>query len=624
MAFGLMTLVVAVFAPCVGFEFVSWDDYTFIVHNAHLRPPWGANIAFLWRHSDQHLYIPMTYTLLAAERWIAQSPGFPLSESAVVHLGTVLVHTGTVLLLFRLLSRWSGQIGSGAGAALFAVHPLQVESVAWATETKTVLCGFFSVASLLLLMQAGEQWDRNPRSQLAAAGRYVVATVLFAAALLSKPSAVIVPAIALVLLWGMARRSIFGSIASVLPWLILAGVASVWAREEQPAANVALVPSMAERGIVAGDAITFYLQKLVWPVSLGPDEGRPPWKVLASKTRWIGATIPWLLAAVIAIGRWRVLACGYAIFVVGALPTLGLVPFLHQNVSTVADRYVYLAMIGPALVMGMVVHRGNRWTWLAAAAIIGMLAVLAARQVQVWRNDESLFAHAVSVNPQSLPFETHRMRRAILLGRPQEAAAIGERILAWNHPNSEQLLLTHTNQASALLLLGRAKESAIQYRKALAIDPDSLPVELGLANALLLEGNAAEAEHSLQKIVARRPDLPEAHALLGSALAARGQREESIAEFERAIKLRDDPNFHDTLAMLALGWKDDRLAANCLEQEVRLRPDAIEPRMRLAQTLARLGRTREAIVHYREALARAPQRADIRLQLESLTSSTPQ
>jgi hypothetical protein len=394
----LALLSILVFGRSLGNGFVTWDDEPLIYGNANIALPTAGGLKRQWTAPHIYLYIPLTYTAwwaIARLEQVHAGEIVPL-DPAAFHAGNMAVHILSVMVVFGLLRRLVGRDWpAAAGAAMFAVHPLQVEAVAWATGMKDLLGGFLSLAALAVYV-AGVQDTRAGRRG------WIVATALFAAALLAKPSTVVTPLIAGVVDWLILRRPLKSVAQALWFWLVMAAGSALLTRHFQPAVEVAAGPWWA-RPLVAGDALTFYLRKLAWPIHLGMDYGRTPASVLAGDAAILG----WIAPAAIALILWKAhraeLTAAAIIFVIALLPVLGWVPFEFQIVSTVADRYMYVAMLGPGLALAYGATRIPRApaVTLCGAALL-FWSVLSWLQVGVWHDSASLYQHALTVNPESL------------------------------------------------------------------------------------------------------------------------------------------------------------------------------------------------------------------------------
>jgi len=284
------------------------------------------------------------------------------------------------------------------GALLFALHPLQAESVAWVTEARGLLAALFGILALWLYLVFVQQAPEVRRPW-----PYMVATVCFLLAILSKPSAAAVPLMAGIIAVGLLRRSWKRSVLELVPWLAVVGMVAVATKTQQGQEYLTFEIPWASRPWVAVDAVGFYVQKLVFPSGLAIDYQRnPQWVIENGGFLLAGlAVVLLVLAALLPQRRMWLVAIG--LFIAGALPTLGLVSFSFQSHSTVADRFVYLAMLGPSLAVAYLLSMcSRRIAVVISVPVLGLLGYLAHEQSLLWRNDEVLLRHALEVSPSSI------------------------------------------------------------------------------------------------------------------------------------------------------------------------------------------------------------------------------
>jgi len=431
----LAAATLGVFARCGGMDFVHLDDWDNIACNQALHPPTLEGVVEYWKNPHAGLYVPLTHTFWAVVAVGAQlgvpDPRGSLLNPWVFHLANVLIHLASVLVVYSLLlfllrsHHWA----ACAGALLFALHPVQVEAVAWVSGTKDLLYGLLCLVAIRQYLQfvvspGPTPGGRNSRRDRVAAGHkdryrasldstclgdrarlghYLLATSAFVAAMLCKPTAIVTPLLIFSIDYWIVKRPWRQICQALLPWVVLALPFLVIARHVQ---DVAGVPAAAWywRPLVAGDALTFYLRQLLWPV-LAVDYGRNPATLLAKPWFWADGVIPLLTA----LWLWRRrrahawLAASAVIFAGALLPTLGLATFQFQYYSTVADHYLYLAMLGPALLLGRMAYRfPHKFTALACGILLFCLGLASLAQVGYWQDDTTLWEHNLEVNPDSL------------------------------------------------------------------------------------------------------------------------------------------------------------------------------------------------------------------------------
>ena len=499
------------------------------------------------------------------------------------HLVSLGLHFAAAALAALALRRLSIP-GAYLAAAIFALHPAHVESVAWITEQKNTLSAVFYLGAALAWLRFEERREKRT---------YVLALVLFALALCSKTVTATLPA-ALLLLhwWKRGKPSWRRDVVPLLAFFVLgaaAGLFTVWVeRNLVGARGAAFDLTIVERGLLAGRAAWFYLGKLAWPADLV--FVYPRWNV--SQGVWWQYLYPAAALAALA-GLWILrkrmpgALAGALFFLVTLFPALGffdLYPFLF---SFVADHFQYLASLGilalaaagaARLLDGAqpAARRAGQGLCLAGVAV---LAVLTFRQSRLYADRETLYRATLRGNPACWMAWNNLAGALISRGKAEEAMGLAQRALALrpDYPDA------HNNLALALAGLGRSEEAIPHYRRALEIDP-----------------GYAEAQNNL-----------------GFALAARGEIDEAIAHYRAA--LRTDPGragIHYNLAMALIARGDRRAAATHLRRALELQPGSLEAHNNLGILLARSGRLEEAIEQFRQALAIQPDSADVRRNLD--------
>jgi hypothetical protein len=395
---------------CLNF-FAYWDDQDFIFKNGHVTQPTLSNLAWFWKHTQGLLYVPVTmdvFVLLAKLSKLPNSAGMENPfDPAYFHAASLLTHIATVLVVYTLLKflfqrRWA----ACAGALLFALHPVQVEPLAWTCGIKDLLCGFFSVTAIwqyLLFTSAG-----NPRFESRRFKRTWIhlAVAMLAVVLgeLCKPSAMVAPIIAFVLDYFLIGRPLERAFYSVLPLLLVAIPLAIVAKVVQPESTGPGIP-LYIRPLLATDALAFYLFKFAIPFNLAPDYGRSPHRNLTH--HWLFWTWVVPLAVGILILAWRKkypwLIAAALVSVISLAPVLGLSSFSFESISAVADHYLYVAMLGPAIVLAAIFQTARpRWAVALAAIWIVALGVRSTHQIGYWRDDITLWSHADQVTKDGM------------------------------------------------------------------------------------------------------------------------------------------------------------------------------------------------------------------------------
>lgn len=564
LAFAVAVISILVFARTLGAEFLGWDDDLHVTGNARLDPPTFESVASFWTAPFLGLYVPASYTLFALESWVAGGP-----DPRVFHAVSVLLHAGSAALVVVLVARLGARpVGAALGGLLFALHPLQVESVAWISEQRGLLAACFGLGALVAYARP----IRSARGD-------VIAFALLVLALLAKPSAVVVPALALLVEVAILRRGVRFAAPRLAIGFAAAAVILVITRSLQADDAVKASVDFPARFLVAADALEFYARKLVAPVGLVVDHGRRPDLVVAHGVDWtLVATAAIVVVALIVPRVRRVVILPGAISVAALAPVLGLVPFAHQAISTVADRYAYLALLGPALLVARLWPERPAFA-LRVGAVVATLVLGALSFVQAahWRDTEAVFERVLVVNPRS-----------------------------W---------IAHTNRGLARQTRGDLAAAAIEYEAALAAKPDHARALNNLGLLLVQRGQAAEGEALVRRAIDADPLYPRPHMNLAAMRANQGRHAEAEVSARRAVELAPlDPTMWSTLGGVLLRQGRASEAREAFARTVELRPRDVEGWIGLGQADEALDRRAEAIANFERALELARERSPGRVR----------
>lgn len=504
----LVALTAIVYSPVSVQDFVVLDDDRMVYANPLYNPVTPAHLLQLWEHSYQEVYRPLAYTYWAVIAGLARFPtpvpvfggGATSLNPHAFHLASLLLHLINTVLVFSLLRLLVRQHWAAAGGALvFALHPAQVEGVAWISAMHGLLCGTFSLLALrqyltfAAVRKQDGRWGRRS---------YLLATLFFLLALLSKPEAVAIPLAAWVLAQWYADLPRRDYVRTLGPWL---AVALLWipiTTSPETGRSASLFLPFWERFLVAGDTVAFYLYKLFLPINLSVDYGRSPSFVLGHSWGYL----TWLIPFALGVAVWRLrkrrpwLAVSAGLFLTFLLPTLGFVPSVFQHYSTAADRYLYLALLGPSLAVAhfLTRHRG-RLVLLTFAGIIVLWASLSFAQVETWDNGATVLEQALSVNPD--------------IGPEQD---------------NYGLLLAHQ---------GRLPEATMHLQQAIRLGANDLTTRSTLALLLVKQGRTAEATDQLLEAVRLAPGDVNVRLNLAGLLASQGRKSEAITQYQEALHL---------------------------------------------------------------------------------------
>jgi len=539
----------AAFLPTLQNQFVNWDDAANLVDNPHYRGLGWTQLRWMWTTFLMGHYIPLTWMTFGLDYllWGLKPVGYHLT-SLVLHAANAIVF---YFVAFRILGlalpdpgdrRGGLALSAGFAALLFALHPLRVESVAWATERRDVLSGFFYLLTILVYLRAREREERGR-------GWYWGAVGLFACALLSKAMAVSLPVVLLILDVYPLRR-LGGTIGwsgaparrvylEKIPFVLLAGGASAiafMANNSMATLNQLSVPG---RLAISAHNLSFYLWKMVLPLNLSPLYELPD-----DVNAWAP---PFLLGYVVVLAttaltlalrhRVRGLPAAWLAYVIILLPVLGI---LQSGPQVAADRYTYLAGLGWAIfaaagLLSCWRRRPFLFTGLAACVLLA-LGVLTWNQIQVWRDSETLWTHALAIDPESPPFHLNRGAGLAQQGKLAEAIDHYRQALRIDPDYAD----AHNNWGAALANQGKVAEAVEHYQTALRINPDYADAHFNVGAALARQGRLAEAIAHYQQALQIKPDFADAHNNWGAALAQQGKLAEAIAHYQQALQIKPD------------------------------------------------------------------------------------
>ena len=528
------------FLPAILWGGFVWDDVEHIPGESALLDWDGLRrIWFAPREVQEPHYRPLVYTSFWLEHklWGFDPAGF--------HLVNVLLHGFNALLLWRILSRFAVP-GAWLVAAVFAVHPLHVESVAWTIERKDVLSGLFYLGCVWAWLPF---LGRDPPLAAGAArrgpgpGRYCLALALLAAGMLAKNMVVTLPAALLILHWWRSGRVTLRQMLLLAPFFVVAaGLVAVDLWQVTTNTPAAFGHTPVERLLIAARAAWFYVGMLAWPADLAVIY--PRWSVHAGDwAAWAGvAAWAGILAA---LWRWRSRLgrgplAAVLFYGVTLSPTLGFVDHTYMLFSYVADRYQYLAGIGVlALVLGAatvgVKRLPRQWrvgAGGAATLALALLATLTWRQASVYSDNVTFFRHVISVNPEAVGAHLNLADALVTEQRFEEAAAAA-RIAVRQRPDSAD---AHVNLGVALGQLERFEEAERHFREGARLAPAESGPLANLGVLLSRWNRPDEAEAALQQALAIEPGNLDALGNLAKLQTRHAQPDVALATYERLIE----------------------------------------------------------------------------------------
>ena len=587
-----------------------WDDESHLTQNPCVVGPLG--LKEIWT-TTQAVYYPLVLTTFwALHKFFGLNP-------LPYHLLNIFLHAASAILLWRVLQVLRVR-GAWLGAALWALHPVMVQSVAWVTELKNTQSCVFYLLSILFFLNWEDQGgavSRPPQRRIGDRRSlvFVLSLLFFILATLSKPSVVMLPFVLALCVWWMRGRIRWRDALALAPFALISVVASAWTIWEQRfharAVGPDWVQTFPERLIIAGKAIWFYLGKLVWPHPL--IFIYPRWEVDSSK---VVAYLPLMAAMAALIALWfvraqwgRALFFAAAYYVVSLFPVLGFFSVYFFRYSFVSDHFQYLASMGPLALTGAgiatflgrfcetpaefvshpdaVPRSGStiaspRWRLVLSGGLCGILLVslgfLTWRQTAEYRDLFALYRATLQENPG-----------------------------CW---------MAHYNLGIVLSQQGEADQAIDHYRRAVALRPDYAEAHYNLGRLLVEQGQLNDAIAHYERATAINPADADAQNNLGVTLFGIGRADDAIAHYQKALEIRPDYAEASCNLANALIAKDDFDGAiarykACLAAI----PDQEEAQYNLASALLRKGRADEAIVEYQKVLQMHPESADAHANL---------
>ncbi len=545
------------------------------------------------------------------------------------HVTNLALHVAAALLVWNIL-RYLSVPGAFLAALLFAVHPVNVESVAWISQRKGLLAMMFFLLSIVWYLRTIKQrtTDDSVRTTL----WYWLSLVAFVLAMLSKGSVAILPIVLLLIVWWQKGRIQISDIARIAPFLlvavVLAGV-DVWF-QKHGTQIIFREATLAQRLMGAGTAVWFYLSKALLPLDL--IFIYPLWDVRASAA-WL---LPLLAAlAVTGILLWRLksprpvwsraLLFAWAYFCVALAPVMGFTDVGFMRYSLVADHYQYVAIVGVAAAVAAgwsAWHSHSRKAWIASASAvvaIGALTCLSWQQSRLYADAITLYQATLKRNPQCWLIENNLGSPLVKAGRLTEAIEHYHRALQLNRVYPE----AHNNLGLALESSGQTEKAIEEFREALRQNPKYAEAHFDLGHALMQAGRVREGIDEYLQALQWNPDYAEAYYNLGLALANTGQIEQAVQNYQRALVLKPDyADAHNNLGNAL--FKSDQIPA-AIEQylaALALQPDTAETHNNLGSALAAIGRLEDAAAQYELALRLKSDYASAQTNLERVLDAS--
>ena len=645
----LMVIIWVVFGQTVQFAFVNLDDNLYVYDNPEVvRGLTLHGIVWAFTHFYAENWHPLT--------WISHMLDCQLYglNAGGPHLTNVLLHSATAILLFLVLRQMTGFLWRSAFvAAVFAIHPLRAESVAWVAERKDVLSGVFFMLTLWAYARYVQVWSRvvgptllrptpgrpKPGARASLARAYAPVLLFFALGLMCKPMLVTLPLVLLLLdYWPLNRFVAVNGrgnsipiwprlILEKLPLFVLAAASCVLTLCAQTG-SMALLRNVSP-ALRAGNALissVTYLRQMFWPSGLAAYYPFAPGDVRLSSVALSLVVLAGISAVVFVLRRQRhYLLTGWLWYLIMLVPVIGVVQVGEQSH---ADRYTYLPQIGLYLLVTWAAAelcagwRYRRAAFGGASAIILTALIFCARaQTGYWRNSESLWTRALACTTDNWFADNNLGAVLLQKGNVDEAVAQFQKTLQINPDDAK----AYVNLGLALCRKGNVDEGIAQYQKALPIDPDSVEARVNLGNALLQKGEVDAAIAQYQQTLRIDPDYADAYNDLGSALCQKGYVDEAITQYRQALQINpNSAQIHDNLgsALLKAGSLDEAMTQ--FQEAVQINPHLALAHDNLGNLLMKMGRVDEALAQFQAALKIDPDLPQVHNNLATILAQRGQ
>ena len=612
----IVLITLLAYMPALHGGFI-WDDDSHVTDSPALRTLHG--LATIWTKPGAVMqYYPLVHTSFWVQYHLWQLNPFGY------HLVNVLLQAGNAILLWLVLERLE-IVGAWLAAAVFAIHPVQVESVAWISEQKNLLSGAFYLAAMLAYLRFCPLDAERP-AEKRRWGYFFLAFAFFVGAMLSKTVACTWPLTILLLTWwkrgGIGRRDVWLMAPFVAMGAVL-GLTTVWVETYCTGARGAVWSfTIFDRALIAGRAMWFYAAKLAWPENLA--FVYPRWNIDAAQ--WWQWVFP-LAVALVVVALWTGLArmgrgpiVGVAFFIITLGPALGFFNVYPMRYSFVADHFQYMASIG--LIVGVVaagatVIRERVLRTGVGAAVLVSLSALTWQQSHAYESAETLWRDTLAKNLDC--WMAHNNLGILLAhGSDLRGARAEYREALRLSPDSYE---SYNNLGNLLMQESQTAKAVTEYWEALRVEPGYVRARSNLANALSRLGRANEAINQYRIVVEMKPDEADAHYNLGITLAKQGRIDEACQQFAEVVKYQpESANAEYNWGFALAKQADFAHAIPHYRAALRLNPDYAAAHYGLGMALLRNGQRTEAIQELRRTLELEPGSTEAQRALDAAST----
>lgn len=464
----LFVLSFFLFGRTLNYEFV-WDDQR--SHLTQHKELMEGDLKAIWKKPYDGMYIPMTYTTWYLIKQTAYDERTSKLEPKAFHAINILTHSINCVLVFLILFLLFGNnVASFIGTLIFLLHPLQVETVAWVSEFRSLYSTFFSLLSLYLLLKLIKKNTIEGYKDFLVSKHFIGATLLFVLALLAKPSAITLPFVAAIIIWCFYPGSFKTAAKALSTWLLLLIPVVFITSRSQTNDVISFISPIWTRPFIAGDSIFFYFTKLIAPYDLAACYGRTPQMIIEGGSMYFTASL--VLAVLIFLfikkNEYRFLFTTYFMIIVILLPVTGLISFYYQRYSNVADRYMYFAMIGISILFAHFWQSSNEKKYIRYIILLFILVCtfFTYRQIPTWKNEFNIWDNSMQRYPNQWNAAYNRGVAYGKMNKLNEAIADYSIAISYNPADKNSVL----NRANAYAQTNKFKEAIADYSRALELD----------------------------------------------------------------------------------------------------------------------------------------------------------
>ncbi len=548
--FILLFILLIVFVQVRDFDFV-WDDQELYLNETNFPEKFSiADYLKFWNPLSEKMYIPITYTFWTLAADLSQKEASTRFNPSTYHTLNIIFHIiNSFLVLIFLKKIINNEWSAFFGALLFGLHPLQSESVAWVSELRGVLAAFFALITFLLYIKYLKTKNEISKNKIRPNLYYYLAIITTLFSVLSKPSAIVLPLMLFIIDYFLFKGKFRLSLLKVLPFFLLVIPIMIRAKLAESNLPVDFGSPLWSRPFIFFDSLQFYLLKVILPIELVADYGRKPEFVLANTSYYLAWIIPLTIFVflIIKIQKTKVYLASYFLFIAGFLALSGLVTFYFQDWSTVADRYLYLSMIGVSLAFSNILSMIKNDAIAKGIGIItiAIFSYLTHSQLSIWTNEFTLWDNNIRKYPdRSAHSYTGRGFQYLSKGDYQKALADFNKAIDLNPKYSR----AYYNRGIVYYDNENYIKAIEDYSKAIELGLKHYDVfnNRGLAYSSVGKHNLAIEDYTTALNL--NPYQPDTYVNRGISFAQLGNLEPAISDFEKALSLNpNDDNAKENL-----------------------------------------------------------------------------